>query len=188
LERIFALKSPQKERFPSVKVIKDRFEQAVKEKGIQLETSRYIAIGLESFDKLVKWAIDHCIYEKQMFYSRVSDWILKYKIPRISAKRKPAVPDKKYSDIEELLKDMRKTEDDRNRKVAILKISEEAYQILLRWAVEQGASTKEEMAELFEIAILRATLPGERPYKRKNKAQCECETGEAPPPDTVNPN
>jgi hypothetical protein len=44
----------------------------------------------------------------------------------------------------------------------MLKLNDEAYQVIIRWAVEQGAMDDDEMALLLSESIIRAVLPGQR--------------------------
>ncbi|MDH5424513.1 MAG: hypothetical protein OEY29_05940 [Gammaproteobacteria bacterium] len=145
-----------------MKVVKNRFEQLIKAKGIKTNASHQIAISLEAFDKLAEWAISEGIYDKQMFFVRVSEWLSKHKLPRAAKKSNLIEDDRKFKDIDDLLKEIKQHQIDKSQKVAMLKLNDEAYQVIIRWAVQQGATGKEEMSILFSDSIMKATLPGQR--------------------------
>jgi hypothetical protein len=44
----------------------------------------------------------------------------------------------------------------------MLKLNDDAYQVMIRWAVEQGAMDDDEMALLLSESIMKAVLPGQR--------------------------
>ena len=154
-----------------MKIVKNRFEQLTREKGIETETKRQITITLEAFDKLAEWAIDLGINEKQMFFNKVSAWARKSRLPKVQNLRLDSDQSKQYKNIDEMLKDIKQQQKLKNAKGAVLRVNEEAYQNIMRWAVQQGATDKEEMAHLFSKAVLKATLP--RPRKLQDENQDE---------------
>lgn len=145
-----------------MKVVKNRFEQLIKSKGIKTNASHQIAISLEAFDKLAEWAIAEGFYDKQMFFVRVSEWISRHKLPKLPKKRQKIDTDRKFKDIDDLLNDIKQNQIDKSQKVAMLKLNDDAYQVIIRWAVQQGATGNEEMSILFSDSIMKATLPGQR--------------------------
>ena len=149
-----------------MKIVKNRFEQLIKTKGIKTNASHQIAISLEAFDKLAEWAISEGIYDKQMFFVRVSEWLNKYKLPKTSKKRKVINDERKFKDIDDLLKEINQNQVDKSQKVAMLKLNDDAYQVIIRWAVQQGASGNDEMSALFSNSIMKATLPGQRGHDK----------------------
>ena len=154
-----------------MKIVKNRFEQLTREKGIETETKRQITITLEAFDKLAEWAIGLGINEKQMFFNKVSAWARKSRLPKVQSLRLDSDQSKQYKNIDEMLKDIKQQQKLKNAKGAVLRVNEEAYQNIMRWAVQQGATDKEEMAHLFSKAVLKATLP--RPRKLQDENQDE---------------
>jgi len=145
-----------------MKVVKNRFEQLIKAKGIKTNASHQIAVSTDAFDKLAEWAISQGIYDKQMFFVRVSEWLSKYKLPK-PRKKSPAInEERKFKDIDDLLKDLKQNQIDKSQKVAMLKLNDDAYQVIIRWAVQQGATGNDEMSVLFSNSIMKATLPGQR--------------------------
>ena len=145
-----------------MKTVKNRFEQLIKAKGIKTNASHQIAVSLEAFDKLAEWAIMEGIYDKQMFFVRVSEWLSRHKLPRTPKKQQQINDDRKFKDIDDLLKDIKQNQIDKSKKVAMLKLNDEAYQVIIRWAVQQGATGNDEMSILFSDSIMKATLPGQR--------------------------
>ncbi len=154
-----------------MKIVKNRFEQLTREKGIETETKRQITITLEAFDKLAEWAIDLGINEKQMFFNKVSAWARKSRLPKVQNLRLDSDQSKQYKNIDEMLKDIKQQQKLKNAKGAVLRVNEDAYQNIMRWAVQQGATDKEEMAHLFSKAILKATLPRPRKLQDENEDQ-----------------
>lgn len=151
-----------------MKVVKNRFEQLIKAKGIKTNASHQIAISLEAFDKLAEWAIAEGFYDKQMFFVRVSEWISRHKLPKLPKKRQKIDNGRKFKDIDDLLNDIKQNQIDKSQKVAMLKLNDDAYQVIIRWAVEQGATGKEEMSILFSDSIMKATLPGQKGLEKAN--------------------
>ncbi|MCK4707591.1 MAG: hypothetical protein KAU21_03155 [Gammaproteobacteria bacterium] len=149
-----------------MKVVKNRFEQLIKARGIKTSASHQIAISLEAFDKLAEWAISEGIYDKQMFFVRVSEWLSKYKLPKTTKKRHKINAERKFKDIDDLLKEINQNQVDKSQKVAMLKLNDSAYQVIIRWAVQQGASGNDEMSVLLSDSIIKATLPGQRGHDR----------------------
>ena len=149
-----------------MKVVKNRFEQLIKAKGIKTNASHQIAISLEAFDKLAEWAITEGFYDKQMFFVRVSEWLSKHKLPRAPKKNQRIDEERKFKDIDDLLKDIKQNQIDKSQKVAMLKLNDEAYQVIIRWAVQQGATGNDEMSLLFSDSIMKAALPGQRKQDR----------------------
>lgn len=149
-----------------MKVVKNRFEQLIKAKDIKTNASHQLAISLEAFDKLAEWAIMEGIYDKQMFFVRVSEWVSRYKLPKTPKKQQKIDTDRKFKDIDDLLNDIKQNQIDKSQKVAMLKLNDDAYQVIIRWAVQQGATGKEEMSVLFSDSIMRATLPGQRTQEK----------------------
>ncbi|MDH5516311.1 MAG: hypothetical protein OEY36_00655 [Gammaproteobacteria bacterium] len=145
-----------------MKVVKNRFEQLIKARGLKTKASHQIAISLEAFDKLAEWAIADGIYDKQMFFVRVSEWLCKQRLPRATKKRHNIDNERKFRDIEDLLKDIHQHHVDKSTKVSMLKLNDDAYQVIIRWAVQQGATGNEEMSVLFSDSIMKASLPGHR--------------------------
>lgn len=145
-----------------MKMVKNRFEQLIKAKGIKTKASHQIAISLDAFDKLAEWAIAEGIYDKQMFFVRVSEWLSKYRLPRTTKKRLKIDDKRKFRDIDDLLKDIHQHQVDKSAKACMLKLNDEAYQVIIRWAVQQGATGKDEMSILFSDSIMKATLPRQR--------------------------
>ena len=99
---------------------------------------------------------------KQMFFVCVSEWINRHKLPKLPKKRKKIDTDRKFKDIDDLLNDIKQNQIDKSQKVAMLKLNDDAYQVIIRWAVQQGATGNEEMSILFSDSIIKATLPGQR--------------------------
>jgi hypothetical protein len=166
-----------------MKIVKNRFEQLIKTQGIKTNASHQVAITLEAFDKLAEWAILEGIYDKQMFFVRVSEWISKYKLPRTPKPRQDIETERKFKGIDDLLKDIKQSRIDKSQKVAMLKLNDDAYQVIIRWAVQQGAIDNDEMALLFSESIMKATLPGQRGSEpayaedHSNKiVQADCDT------------
>ena len=149
-----------------MKIVKNRFEQLIKAKNIKTNASHQIAISLEAFDKLAEWAISEGIYDKQMFFVRVSEWLNKYKLPKTSKKRKVINDERKFKNIDDLLKEINQNQVDKSQKVAMLKLNDDAYQVIIRWAVQQGASGNDEMSILLSDSIMKATLPGQKGHDR----------------------
>ncbi|MDH5391760.1 MAG: hypothetical protein OEY11_01115 [Gammaproteobacteria bacterium] len=145
-----------------MKVVKNRFEQLIKARAIKTKASHQIAISLEAFDKLAEWAITEGIYDKQMFFVRVSEWLSKHKLPRTTKKRLNIDDARQFRDIDDLLKDIHQHQIDKSQKVAMLKLNDDAYQVIIRWAVQQGATGNNQMSVLFSDSIMKATLPGQR--------------------------
>ncbi|MGK5094258.1 hypothetical protein WDW89_19865 [Deltaproteobacteria bacterium TL4] len=142
-----------------MRVVRNRFEQLIKSRGVKLETRRQMMIELEAFDKLANWAMDQGIYEKQMFYTKVSAWIRKHKLPKVALKR-DIEDEKRFKDIDELVRERRNSQQARLQKVAPLRMEDEAYQILLRWGYKQGVTSQEELSSAFSSAVLKTVLPG----------------------------
>jgi len=156
-----------------MKVVKNRFEQLIKSKGIKTSASHQIAISLEAFDKLAEWAISEGIYDKQMFFVRISEWLSRYRLPKIAKKRQKISDDRKFKDIDDLLKAVKQEHIDKSQKVAMIKLNDEAYQVIIRWAVEQGATGKDEMSILFSNSLMKATLPGRRGLDKAERKAAE---------------
>jgi len=156
-----------------MKVVKNRFEQLIKAKGIKTNASHQIAISLEAFDKLAEWAITEGIYDKQMFFVRVSEWLNKYKLPKTTKKRHKINDERKFKNIDDLLKEINQNQVDKSQRVAMLKLHDDAYQVILRWAVQQGAGGNDEMSILLSNSIMKATLPGQRGHDRVEANQME---------------
>lgn len=156
-----------------MKVVKNRFEQLIKAKGIKTNASHQIAVSLEAFDKLAEWAISEGVYDKQMFFVRVSEWLSKHKLPRAPKKRQTISDQRKFKDIDDLLKDLKQNQIDKSQKVAMLKLNDDAYQVIIRWAVQQGATGNEEMSILFSNSIMKATLPGQRGQEKADANNTE---------------
>ena len=55
----------------------------------------------------------------------------------------------------------------------MLKLNDEAYQVIIRWAVQQGATGKDEMSILFSDSIMKATLPGRRGQDKSDTRKTE---------------
>jgi len=166
-----------------MKVVKNRFEQLIKARGIKTNASHQIAISLEAFDKLAEWAIADGVYDKQMFFVRVSEWLSKYKLPRAPKKRQSISDERKFKDIDDLLKDLKQNQIDKSHKVAMLKLNDDAYQVIIRWAVQQGATGNDEMSILFSKSIMKATLPGQRGQDKAdvNKTEDKLKTPKSGP-------
>ncbi len=156
-----------------MKIVKNRFEQLIKEKGIETNTTRQITVTLEAFDKLAEWAIELGINEKQMFFNKVSAWAKKSRLPKVQNLQLDSDESKQYKNIEEMLKDAKQEQNMKNMKGAILRVNEDAYQNIMRWAVQQGASNKDDMAYLFSKAVIKGTLP--RPKKIQDEDEDENE-------------
>ena len=156
-----------------MKTVKNRFEQLIKAKGIKTSASHQIAVSLEAFDKLAEWAVSEGIYDKQMFFVRVSEWLSKHKLPRTPKKQQQINDQRKFKDIDDLLKDIKQNQIDKSQKVAMLKLNDEAYQVIIRWAVQQGATGNDEMSILFSDSIMKATLPGQRGQDKANSSKTE---------------
>jgi len=156
-----------------MKVVKNRFEQLIKSKGIKTSASHQIAISLEAFDKLAEWAIAEGIYDKQMFFVRISEWLSRYKLPKSTKKRQKINDDRKFKDIDDLLKVVKQNHIDKSQKVAMIKLNDEAYQVIIRWAVEQGATGKDEMSIIFSNSLMKATLPGKRGQDKAERKAAE---------------
>lgn len=156
-----------------MKTVKNRFEQLIKARGIKTTASHQIAVSLEAFDKLAEWAISEGVYDKQMFFVRVSEWLSKHKLPRTPKKQQHINDERKFKNIDDLLKDIKQNQIDKSQKVAMLKLNDEAYQVIIRWAVQQGATGKEEMSVLFSDSIMRASLPGQRGQDKTDSSKTE---------------
>lgn len=156
-----------------MKTVKNRFEQLIKAKGIKTNASHQIAVSLEAFDKLAEWAVSEGIYDKQMFFVRVSEWLSKHKLPRTPKKQQQINDQRKFKDIDDLLKDIKQNQIDKSKKVAMLKLNDEAYQVIIRWAVQQGATGNDEMSILFSDSIMKATLPGQRGLDKTSSSKTE---------------
>lgn len=156
-----------------MKTVKNRFEQLIKAKGIKTNASHQIAVSLEAFDKLAEWAVSEGIYDKQMFFVRVSEWLSKHKLPRTPKKQQQINDQRKFKDIDDLLKDIKQNQIDKSQKVAMLKLNDEAYQVIIRWAVQQGATGNDEMSILFSDSIMKATLPGQRGQDKASSSKTE---------------
>lgn len=151
-----------------MKTVKNRFEQLIRARGISTSASHQIPITIDAFDKLADWAIDEGIYDRQMFFVRVSEWVNKYKLPRPSRRRANLKTDKSYKKVDDLVKEIRQNRLDKAQKVVMLKLNDDAYQAIIRWAVEQGAIDNDEMSLLFSDSILKAILPGQRQKTKEN--------------------
>lgn len=156
-----------------MKTVKNRFEQLIKAKGIKTSASHQIAVSLEAFDKLAEWAISEGIYDKQMFFVRVSEWLSRHKLPRTPKKQQQINDERKFKNIDDLLKDIKQNQFDKSQKVAMLKLNDEAYQVIIRWAVQQGATGNDEMSILFSDSIMKATLPGQRGQDKAGTGKTE---------------
>jgi hypothetical protein len=97
---------------------------------------------------------------------RVSEWLSKHKLPRAPKKNQRIDEERKFKDIDDLLKDIKQNQIDKSQKVAMLKLNDEAYQVIIRWAVQQGATGNDEMSLLFSDSIMKAALPGQRKQDR----------------------
>jgi len=160
------------QNFFEMKIVKNRFEQLIREKGIETITRRQISVTLEAFDKLAEWAIELGINDKQMFYNKVSAWAKTCRLPKVQSLRLEASDAKQYKNIEDMLKDV-KQQTLKGTTGATLRLNEDAYQNVMRWAVQQGASDKDDMTYLFSNAILKVTLP--RPRKSQDEDDNEHE-------------
>ena len=65
------------------------------------------------------------------------------------------------------------TKSGKSQKVATLKLNDEAYQVIIRWAVQQGATGNDEMSILFSDSIMKATLPGQRGLDKNGTSKIE---------------